>query len=124
MGASRSVIPKHTTCMMCRLSRASVGMQVPFLSGLESSKQSIRNRGLLQSIRLFLAGLHDRARALMSLPAAYLKVAGLPGSNSFMELAEEDLHQYFAKHPSKYAVRQMHPLLVTPLTAAVKARGR
>ena len=84
-------------------------MQVPHLSGLEASKQSIRNRGLLQSIRLFLAGLHDRARALARLPAAYLKVAGTPGSNSFMELLEEDLHQYFAKHPSKYAVSRMQP---------------
>ena len=95
--------------MMCQYLLAPLGLQVPFLSGLESSKQSIKNRGLLQSIRLFLAGLHDRARALVNLPAAYLKVAGTPGSNSFMELAEEDLHQYFAKHPSKYAVSQMQP---------------
>lgn len=80
-------------------------LQVPHLSGFEASKQSIKTRGILQSIRLFLAGLHDRARSLVNLPAAYLKVAGTPGSNSFMELAEEDLHQYFAKHPSKYAVR-------------------
>ncbi|CAL5229605.1 g12965 [Coccomyxa viridis] len=77
--------------------------QVPHLSGFEASKQSIKNRGLLQSIRLFLAGLHDRARALANMPAAYLKVAGTPGSNSFMELSEEDLQQYFNKHPSKYA---------------------
>ena len=81
-------------------------IQVPHLSGFEASKQSIKNRGLLQSIRLFLAGLHDRARALANMPAAYLKVAGTPGSNSFMELSEEDLQQYFEKHPSKYAVSQ------------------
>ncbi len=84
-------------------------MQVPHLSGFEASKQSIKNRGLLQSIRLFLAGLHDRARALANMPAAYLKVAGTPGSNSFMELSEEDLQQYFNKHPSKYAVSQTTP---------------
>lgn len=31
-------------------------------------------------------------------------MAGTPASNSFMELAEEDLQQYFVKHPSKYVV--------------------
>ena len=77
---------------------------MPRLSGIEASKQSLRRRGVLASVRLFLAGLHDRARAAIGLPAAYLKVAGTPGSNSFMELAEADLQQYFAKHPSKYAV--------------------
>ncbi len=33
-------------------------MQVPYLSGFEASKQSIKNRRLLQSIRLFLADIH------------------------------------------------------------------
>ena len=88
--------------------------QVPHLSGIEASKASLKNRGVLASIRLFGAGLHDRARALAGLPAAYLKVAGTPGSNSFMELSEGDLQQYFAKHPSKYAVSHIAVPLHAP----------
>ena len=84
--------------------QASCIMQVPHLSGLEATKASIRNRGLLGAIRIFLAGLHDRARAAAGLPAAYLRVAGTPGSNSFMELEQNELNTYFLKHPSKYAV--------------------
>jgi hypothetical protein len=79
---------------------------VPHLSGLAASKQSLLKRGVLQSVRLFLAGLHDRARDLVGMPPAYLTVAGLPGSNSFMELGFDELHQYFAKHPEQYMVRQ------------------
>ncbi len=56
-------------------------------------------------MRLFLAGLHDRARVLVGQSPAYLKVAGPPGSNSFMELIEEEMHLYLAKHPENYMVR-------------------
>ena len=78
--------------------------QVPHLSGFEVSKQSLKSRGVPQSVRLFLAGLHDRARDLVGLPPAYLKVAGPPGSNSFMELGGEDMQLYLAKHPEHYMV--------------------
>ena len=33
-------------------------VQVPHLSGFEASKQSVKNRGLLQSICLFLEDMH------------------------------------------------------------------
>lgn len=79
-------------------------MQVPHLSGIEASKLSLKKRGVPQSVRLFLAGLHDRARALAGLPPAYLKVAGPPGSNSFMELPPHDMRLYLAKHPEHYLV--------------------
>ena len=86
---------------------------MPHLSGLEATKASIQNRGILGAIRIFLAGLHDRARAVVNLPAAYLRVAGTPGSNSFMELEQEELNTYFLKHPSKYAV-SLSPAHETP----------
>ncbi len=79
--------------------------QVPHLSGFEVSKQSLKSRGVPQSVRLFLAGLHDRARDLVGLPPAYLKVAGPPGSNSFMELNDADMQLYLAKHPEHYMVK-------------------
>ncbi len=90
----------HPGCVL----QAPCAVQVPHLSGLEATKASIKNRGLLGAIRIFLAGLHDRARAAVNPPAAYLRVAGTPGSNSFMELEQEELNTYFLKHPSKYAV--------------------
>ena len=80
-------------------------LQVPHLSGFEASKRSLKNRGIPQSVRLFLAGLHDRARVLVGQSPAYLKVAGPPGSNSFMELPEEEMQLYLAKHPENYMVR-------------------
>ncbi|CAL8463633.1 g3167 [Coccomyxa elongata] len=81
---------------------SAVVSQVPHLSGFEVSKQSLKSRGVPQSVRLFLAGLHDRARDLVGLPPAYLKVAGPPGSNSFMELNDADMQLYLAKHPEHY----------------------
>lgn len=91
---------------------------MPHLSGIEASKKSLKNRGIPQSVRLFLAGLHDRARVLVGLPAAYLKVAGPPGSNSFMELPDEDMHLYLAKHPEHYMVSSARVFLAIILAHA------
>jgi hypothetical protein len=79
--------------------------QVPFLSGLESSKMSLAQRGVLRSVRMFLAGLHDRLRSAAGLSPGYLPVAGLAGQLAFMELPKDELDLYFSKHPSKYEVR-------------------
>ena len=77
---------------------------MPFLSGIESSRQSLVRRGVLRSVRMFLAGLQDRFREAIGLTPAYLPVAGLPGQLAFMELGQDELALYFAKHPKKYEV--------------------
>lgn len=94
-------------------------VQVPHLSGIEVSKQSLIRRGVPQSLRLFVAGLHDRARALIGLPPAYLKVAGPHGSNAFMELSPEDMGMYFAKHPEHYLVCPLLPVATLQVVGGI-----
>ena len=88
---------------------------MPFLSGIESSRHSLATRGVLRSVRMFLAGLHDRLRAAIGLSPGYLPVAGLPGQLAFMPLAPDELALYYSKHPKKYEVGAVHkPLHFAP----------
>jgi pimeloyl-ACP methyl ester carboxylesterase len=75
---------------------------VPHLSGPAAARASIARRGLLQSIRMISAGLHDRMREALGLPAAYLPLVGPPGSTALMQLDGHETREYFSKHPEVY----------------------
>lgn len=75
--------------------------QVPHLSGRAASRNNLKTRGLVGVLRIGLAGLHDVARSLARLPPAYVTLAGGPGSLAFMQLAEDELSEYFSKHPKE-----------------------
>lgn len=75
---------------------------VPHLSGPAAARASIARRGLLQSIRMISAGLHDRMRAALGYPPAYLKLVGPPGSTAVMQLDAHESREYFSKHPPAY----------------------
>jgi pimeloyl-ACP methyl ester carboxylesterase len=75
---------------------------VPHLSGPAAARASIARRGLLQSIRMISAGLHDRLRELLGAPAAYLALVGPPKSTAIMQLDAHETNEYFSKHPKVY----------------------
>lgn len=50
--------------------------QVPNLDAAVSTKTSIKQRGILKSLRMLLAGLTDMGRTAVGLPAIYLPLAG------------------------------------------------
>lgn len=75
---------------------------VPHLSGPAAARASIARRGLLQSIRMISAGLHDRMREVLGLPAAYLLLVGPPKSTALMQLDSHETKEYFSKHPRVY----------------------
>lgn len=51
-------------------------VQVPNLDAAVSTKTSIKQRGILKSLRMLLAGLTDMGRTAVGLPAIYLPLAG------------------------------------------------
>jgi len=78
--------------------------QVPHLSGPRASAVSVRNRGVLSSVKLLLAGVLDAAGASLSrvglhLPPLYVRLVGLPGTATIMALNAKELTNYYAKHP-------------------------
>ncbi|KAJ9519010.1 hypothetical protein QJQ45_026307 [Haematococcus lacustris] len=74
--------------------------QVPHLSGPIASSKSVQRRGLLPSLRLFLAGCLDAAGSRLGLAPLYVRLAGLRGSVAFMALDPDELKTYEAKHPA------------------------
>lgn len=80
---------------------AAIVSQVPHLSGRAASKNNLKTRGLLGVLRLGIAGLHDVARSAAGLPPAYVTLAGRTGSLAFMQLADDELNEYFSKHPKE-----------------------
>eukprot|EP00879_Flechtneria_rotunda_P024322 GHRR01025778.1.p1 GENE.GHRR01025778.1~~GHRR01025778.1.p1 ORF type:complete len:296 (+),score=103.70 GHRR01025778.1:683-1570(+) len=76
--------------------------QVPFLDGKASFARSTKERGLGKIIRAVIAALHDSIRSLFHYPAAYYPLVGEPGGWNFMGLGEQDMADYYAKHPAKY----------------------
>ncbi len=75
------------------------------MDGKRVAKVSIQQRGLLQMLRMLVAGVHDRIRTAAAQPPAYLPLVGSPGSMAFMQLNEFELSEYYSKHPSEYQVR-------------------
>ena len=59
---------------------------MPHLDGLKASLMSIEKRGIPQSLRIVVAGVHDRLRAAAGMPSAYLPIVGPYGSLAFMQL--------------------------------------
>ena len=78
---------------------AAVVSQVPHLSGRAASKANLRKRGPLGVLRLGAAAVLDALRSLGGLPPVYVTLAGRPGQLAFMQLADDELREYFAKHP-------------------------
>ena len=78
---------------------AAIVSQVPHLSGPAASRNNLRTRGPLGVARLALAGLHDVARTLSGRGPAYVTLAGRVGDLAFMQLADDELAEYFSKHP-------------------------
>ena len=72
---------------------------MPHLSGRAASRASLRRRGLAGVARLGAAAALDSVRALGGLPPVYVTLAGRPGQLAFMQLADDELREYFAKHP-------------------------
>lgn len=64
----KDVVPRCT--VLCR------AVQVPNLDAAVSTKTSIKQRGILKSLRMLLAGLTDMGRTAVGLPAIYLPLAG------------------------------------------------
>lgn len=78
---------------------AAVVSQVPHLSGKAASKANLKKRGPLGVLRLGAAAVLDSLRSLAGLPPIYVTLAGKPGQLAFMQLADDELREYFAKHP-------------------------
>lgn len=78
---------------------AAVVSQVPHLSGRAASKANLKKRGLLPVLRLGAAAVLDTLRGIGGLPPVYVTLAGKPGQLAFMQLADDELREYFAKHP-------------------------
>lgn len=78
---------------------AAVVSQVPHLSGKAASKANLKKRGPLGVLRLGAAAVLDSLRSLAGLPPVYVTLAGKPGQLAFMQLADDELREYFAKHP-------------------------
>lgn len=78
--------------------------QVPHLDGVEASRRSVAKRGLFQSLRMVVGGLHDHVRTISRQPAAYLPLVGAPGTLAFMQLDEGEMAAYYSKHPKNYQV--------------------
>lgn len=74
--------------------------QVPHLSGKAASKANLKKRGPLGVLRLGAAAVLDSLRSLGGLPPVYVTLAGKPGQLAFMQLADDELREYFAEHPS------------------------
>ena len=47
---------------------------------------SIEKRGIPQSLRILVAGIHDKGRGAAGMPSAYLPIVGPFRSHAFMQL--------------------------------------
>ena len=94
---------------------------MPFLSGIEASRQSLARRGVLRSVRMLLAGLQDSFREAVGLSPAYLPVTGPPGQMALLDFPQDEQALYFAQPHVRYEVRIVkgptprHPFLLWSL---------
>lgn len=70
------------------------------MSGKAASKANLKKRGALGVLRLGAAAVLDALRGFAGLPPVYVTLAGKPGQLAFMQLADDELREYFAKHPA------------------------
>lgn len=93
---------------------AAVVSQVPHLSGRAASKANLRRRGPFGVLRLGAAAVLDTLRGIGGLPPVYVTLAGKPGQLAFMQLADEELREYFAKHPPPPSTSASETSAVSP----------
>ena len=70
------------------------------MSGKAASKASLKKRGAFGVLRLGAAAVLDSLRGFAGLPPVYVTLAGRPGQLAFMQLADDELREYFSKHPA------------------------
>jgi hypothetical protein len=72
----------HSLCLFHRATPlppfppSSLSVQVPNLDAAVSTKKSIKQRGVLKSLRMLLAGVTDLLRTAAGQPPIYLPLAG------------------------------------------------
>ena len=98
--------------------------QVPHLSGKAASKANLKKRGPLGVLRLGAAAVRDSLRALGGLPPVYVTLAGKPGQLAFMQLADDELREYFAKHPPPSSAAATSSGASSPSSSALSASSR
>lgn len=73
--------------------------QVPYLDGVEGSKNNMKRRGVIGTARALMAAANDMVRSLLGWDSLYIRLAGRENELAVMQLSKEELQSYFSKHP-------------------------
>eukprot|EP00878_Enallax_costatus_P042623 GHUV01050046.1.p1 GENE.GHUV01050046.1~~GHUV01050046.1.p1 ORF type:complete len:359 (+),score=112.34 GHUV01050046.1:566-1642(+) len=73
--------------------------QVPNLDAAVSTKTSLKQRGIVKSLRMLAAGLVDLLRTSLGQEPLYLPLAGLHGGMGFMQMTPSEFERYKSNKP-------------------------
>jgi cephalosporin-C deacetylase-like acetyl esterase len=76
--------------------------QVPHLDGKNASKRALLTRGVVKTLKTAVVSLTDIVRWGLGLLPLYVKIAGTTTDLSFMTMTQDELTNYFNKHPKVY----------------------
>ena len=76
---------------------------MPHLDGKAASKRAVQSRGVIGVMRVAVLAVADLILSeVMGLPPVYVKIVGSDRETSYMTLSDEQLTEYFKKHPKTY----------------------
>ncbi len=109
---------KHSTCRIYNnyafiqvakdLTNSSIAIkgiiaQVPHLDGKAASKRALQSRGVVGVIRAAALSVADLiVSEMLGFPPVLVKIVGSAKETSYMTLTDEQLGDYFKKHPKLY----------------------